>query len=98
MTKDYDVDHVFNEVVKEFNDKVTDLNALISEAKDLCSHYEIIRKDIVNLYTNPNFTELDQIQLKEHFYKVIKNLNSLNKELFDIIMENETDPKYRTQE
>lgn len=97
MSKEYDIDAVFDEVVSNFNDRISDLNALIQEAKDLCSHYETIRKDIINFYTNPNFTELDQIQLKEHFYRLIKNINSLNKELFEIIMNDEAKVKYRTE-
>jgi hypothetical protein len=55
------------------------------EAKDLSSQYENIRKNIIDIYTNPSLDNSKIIELNENFVKLLKNFNSLNQELFQII-------------
>jgi hypothetical protein len=79
------VDEIFNEVVNDFHDDVSLVNSLVMEAKDLSSQYENIRKNIIDIYTNPSLDNSKIIELNENFVKLLKNFNSLNQELFQII-------------
>jgi len=80
-----DIDKIFDEVVDNFHDDVTHVNAIILEAKDLASQYEKIRKDIIDIYTNPSSDNSKIILLNENFVRLLRNFNSLNQELFQII-------------
>jgi uncharacterized coiled-coil DUF342 family protein len=79
------VNEIFNEVVNEFHDDVSHVNDIVMEAKDLSSQYENIRKNIIDIYTNPSLDNSKIIELNENFVKILKNFNSLNQELFQII-------------
>jgi uncharacterized coiled-coil DUF342 family protein len=79
------VDEIFNEVIDNFHDDISQVNALVMEAKDLSSQYENIRKDIVEIYSNPSSSNSKIIELHENFVRLLKHFNSLNQELFQII-------------
>lgn len=80
-----DIDEIFNQVIDNFHDDVSQVNALVMEAKDLTSQYENIRKSIVDIYTNPSSDNSKLIELNENFVRLLKNFNSLNEELYQII-------------
>jgi len=83
MTKD--IDQMVDEVIGELKEKSSDLNALLMEAKDLCAQYDHVKKDVVNICKTSSPTEDYVIQMRERFYVLVKRINSLNKEIFDII-------------
>ena len=89
------VDDIFNEIVSNHYDKVSELNALIMEAKDLTAQYEYIRQDIVDIYTDSSVDDTKILQLHENFARLLRNINSINKELFSIISNK---PNHKTAE
>lgn len=86
---DKDIDEIFNSVTKNFNDKVSQLNAMILEVQDLFPRYRELSKLIVEIYSTPFPDENKITELKENFYRLVKNLNSINKEIYTIIFESD---------
>jgi len=86
---DKDIDEIFNSVTKNFNDRVSQLNAMILEVQDLFPRYRELSKLIVEIYSTPSPDENKITELKENFYRLVKNLNSINKEIYTIIFESD---------
>lgn len=79
------IDQIFDEAIEELKQKSSDLNALLMEAKDLCAQYDYIKKDVTTICRTSSPTDSSILQLRERFYFLVKRINSLNKEIFDIL-------------
>lgn len=86
---DKDVDEIFNNITKDFNDRVSLLNAMILEVQDVFPHYRKLFKLIVEIYSTPSPDQSKVTELKENFYRLVKNLNSINREIYTIIFESD---------
>lgn len=82
-----ELDKIFDEIVEQYYDKVHDLNAIIMEAKDVVSQYDSIKLLVLEITSNPNPDDDKILELRENFYRLVKHINSINQEIYEIIFE-----------
>jgi hypothetical protein len=82
-----ELDKIFDEIVEQYYDKVHELNAIIMEAKDVVSQYDSIKLLVLEITSNPNPDDDKILELRENFYRLVKHINSINQEIYEIIFE-----------
>jgi hypothetical protein len=89
--KRFKIDELFEETYSsynsELNDKVIEVQSIIMEIKDANSKYAILKDKLVSMFTDEEFTDTDSVELHELFSGILRDLNRLNHDLFNLIEE-----------
>lgn len=91
MTKE--IDNIFDDITKDFYDKVHEVNAIILEATDIISEYRLIGNLVSEICSSSNPDDNKILELKENFYRMLKHLNSINNDLYLILFETDFSKK-----
>jgi len=87
--KKKDVDELFEETYSTYNskihDKVSEVESIIMEIKDANSKYGILKNKIIAMYTDDNFDDSDSVELYELFSGILRDINRLHTDLFNLI-------------
>ena len=89
MSSSKDIDAIFDEIAESYNNKLSEVNAILTEARDLVSQYADIKKMINEVCSKSDPDENSILRLRETFYRLLKNINSINRELYSIVFESD---------
>jgi hypothetical protein len=86
-----DIDELFEETYSSYNskidEKVIEIKSIIMEIKDTNSKYSLLKDKLVSMFTDEDFTDLDSVELHELFSGILRDINRLNSDLFNLIQE-----------
>jgi hypothetical protein len=80
-----EIDRILDEVIDGYYEKVDRVGAIIMEAKGTFVQYDNIRFIVDQICSGSCSDENKILELRENFYTLIKRINSLNQELYEII-------------
>ena len=85
------IDELFEETYSsynsELNDKIIEVQSIIMEIKDTNSKYTILKDKLVSMFTDEKFSDTDSVELHELFSAILRDVNRLNHDLFNLIEE-----------
>lgn len=85
------IDELFEETYSsynsELNDKIIEVQSIIMEIKDANSKYTILKDKLVSMFTDEEFSDIDSVELHELFSAILRDINRLNQDLFNLIEE-----------
>ena len=83
------VDQLFEETYSSYsnkiNDKVIEIQSIIMEITDTTSKYSSLKETLTSLFVNEDFDDNDTLQVYELFSAIIRDINRLNQDLFNIM-------------
>ena len=83
------VDQLFEETYSSYsnkvNDKVIEIQSIIMEITDTTSKYSSLKETLTSLFVNEDFDGNNTLQVYELFSAIIRDINRLNQDLFNIM-------------
>jgi len=83
------IDKLFEEQYSSYNDQINDkvieIQSIMMEIKDTTSKYSMLKDNLTSMFVNKDFDDNDTLQLYELLSAIIRDINRLNQDLFNLI-------------
>jgi len=87
--KQSEIDKLFEEEYFSYNDRIHDklieIQSIIMEIVDTTSKYSKLKDNLCSMFSNKNFDDNDTLQVYELLSAIIRDINRLNQDLFNLI-------------